>query len=332
MGARLSARERDLYTILTNFSNHETADKLFQVGINSLSAVKQITSERVSKFLQTFNSIRSPLCPNPSPVFAGVGFEQVFDTFAEWMRYQPLIGLQPTASNWLRDPLASERTLARLHEMETADSDPTSGPTALPKLTSYAHFRRWEESFRQFLHFRYNKQCFPLSYVIRQKEREEVTDEQRSGTVGTDGMYSGWMEYNACCAALEGPQFVTDNQAVWVLLCNAVRDSPAWAYVDTYKKPGEPTGNARAAFLHIYDQAFSQTNVALILDKVCTGMHTSRYTGDSRNYDFEKHCRTWLTYQTILVTHDKFPDEHDFTMNFIHTIHDNRLDALKLQV
>jgi len=60
-------------------------------------------------------------------------------------------------------------------------------------------------------------------------------------------------------------------------------------------------------------------------------MHTSRYTGDSRNYDFEKHCRTWLNYQTILVTHDKFPDKQDFTMNFIHTIHDKRLKIPKLQ-
>jgi len=72
-----------------------------------------------------------------------------------------------------------------------------------------------------------------------------VTDEQRSGTVGADGMYSSWMEYNARCAALEGLQFVTDNHAVWVLLCNALQDGPAWAYIDTYKNPGEPTGNAR---------------------------------------------------------------------------------------
>mmetsp|Transcript_21729 Transcript_21729/g.60342 ORF Transcript_21729/g.60342 Transcript_21729/m.60342 type:complete len:145 (-) Transcript_21729:415-849(-) len=61
-------------------------------------------------------------------------------------------------------------------------------------------------------------------------------------------------------------------------------------------------------------------------------MHTSRYTGDSRNYDFEKHCRTWLNYQTILVTHDKFPDKQDFTMNFIHTLHDKGLEIPKLQV
>ena len=71
--------------------------------------------------------------------------------------------------------------------------------------------------------------------------------------------------------------------------------------------------------------------MAVILDKVRVGMHTSRYTGDSRNYDFEQHCRTWLNYQTTLVTHDKFPDEQDFTMNFIHTIHDERLEYTKLQ-
>ena len=144
-------------------------------------------------------------------------------------------------------------------------------------------------------------------------------------------MFPGWMEYNVRCAALEGPQFKNDNHDVWVLLCNAVRDGPGWAYTRRYKDSDESTGDARAAFLALYDQAFSQTNVAVILDKVRVGMHTSRYTGDSRTYDFEKHCRTWLNYQTTLVTHDKFPDEQDFTMNFIHTIHDKRLEYTKLQ-
>ena len=139
------------------------------------------------------------------------------------------------------------------------------------------------------------------------------------------------MEYNVWCAAPEVSQFITDKHAVWVLLCNAVQDGPAWVYVHRHKDSDESTGNARAAFLALYKQVFLQTNVTMILDKVRTGMHTSRYTEDSCTYDFEKHCLTWLNYQTILVTHDKFPDEQDFTMNFIHMIHDEWLKIPKLQ-
>mmetsp|Transcript_21719 Transcript_21719/g.60331 ORF Transcript_21719/g.60331 Transcript_21719/m.60331 type:complete len:104 (-) Transcript_21719:812-1123(-) len=83
-----------------------------------------------------------------------------------------------------------------------------------------------------------------LLYVIRQKEQQEVmTSKQRSGTVGKDGTFSSWMEYNVQCAALEGPQFTTDNHAVWVLLCNAVQDGPAWAYLHRHKDSNESTGN-----------------------------------------------------------------------------------------
>jgi len=69
------------------------------------------------------------------------------------MRFQPLIGIKPTASTWLSDPLASERTQARLHEKATAERDPASVPIALPKLTNHDNFRQWERSFRQFLRF-----------------------------------------------------------------------------------------------------------------------------------------------------------------------------------
>jgi len=94
------------------------------------------------------------MCPNPDLVFAGLGFDQAFETFAEWMRYQPLIGIKPTASTWLSNPLASERTQACLDEMATAEGNPAFGPTTtLPKLTNPDNFCQWEQSFRQFLCF-----------------------------------------------------------------------------------------------------------------------------------------------------------------------------------
>ena len=139
------------------------------------------------------------------------------------------------------------------------------------------------------------------------------------------------MEYNVRCAVFDGPQFTTDKHDVWVLLCHAVQEGPGWAYVSHYKDSDESTGDARAAFLALYEQTFSQTNVAAILDKVRRAMHDSRYTGDSRNYDFEKHCRAWMNHRTTLVNHNKFSDEQDFTMLFIHTIHDERLENAKLQ-
>eukprot|EP00537_Pseudo-nitzschia_pungens_P009416 CAMPEP_0172379688 /NCGR_PEP_ID=MMETSP1060-20121228/70059_1 /TAXON_ID=37318 /ORGANISM="Pseudo-nitzschia pungens, Strain cf. cingulata" /LENGTH=225 /DNA_ID=CAMNT_0013107433 /DNA_START=148 /DNA_END=822 /DNA_ORIENTATION=+ len=225
-----------------------------------MKAVRRITPEKMLRFLQAFNANCHPMCPNPDLVFAGLGFDQAFETFAEWMRYQPLIGIKPTASTWLAglgfdqafetfaewmryqpligikpmastwlsDPLASKRTQARLNEMATAERDPASGPTTLPKLINLENFRRWEQAFCQFLRFCYNEQGFPLSYVIRLNNQQEVTATERSGTVGKNWTFPSWMEYNVRCAALEGPQFTTNNHAVWVLLCNAVQDGPAW--------------------------------------------------------------------------------------------------------
>jgi len=208
-----------------------------------MKAVRRITPEKMLRFLQAFNANCHPMCPNPDLVFAGLGFDQAFETFAEWMRYQPLIGIKPMASTWLSDPLASKRTQARLNEMATAERDPASGPTTLPKLINLENFRRWEQAFCQFLRFCYNEQGFPLSYVIRLNNQQEVTATERSGTVGKNWTFPSWMEYNVRCAALEGPQFTTNNHAVWVLLCNAVQDGPAWAYLHRHKDSNESTGN-----------------------------------------------------------------------------------------
>lgn len=158
-----------------------------------MEAVRCITPEKMSRFLQAFNANRHPMCPNPDLVLAGLGFDQAFETFTEWMRYQPLIGIKPTASTWLRDPLASERTQAHLHEMATAKREPATGPIALPKLINLENFRRWEQAFHQFLRFRYNEQGFPLLYVIHLKEQQQVTATERSGTVRKDGMFPSWI-------------------------------------------------------------------------------------------------------------------------------------------
>jgi len=55
-----------------------------------MDAVRRITPEKMSRFDR-------------------LGFDQAFETFAEWMRYQPLIGIKPTASTWFSDPLASKK-------------------------------------------------------------------------------------------------------------------------------------------------------------------------------------------------------------------------------
>mmetsp|Transcript_21713 Transcript_21713/g.60316 ORF Transcript_21713/g.60316 Transcript_21713/m.60316 type:complete len:370 (-) Transcript_21713:139-1248(-) len=238
-GAKLTARELDLHKILASFSNTETAGELFGSGLNSINAVRQITPEKMSETMRNFNTNQHPICPNPEPVFARLGFDQAFETFAEWICYQPLIGVKPTASTWLSEPLAAEQTMAQLAQMATIEKD-----ISLPKLSNIDNFRQWEQSFCQFLQFHYNENGFPLSYVIQLKEQQEVTAVKRSVTVRNDGMFPSWMEYNVRCALFDSPQFMTDNHDVWVLFCHAVREGPGWAYVRHHKDSDESTGDA----------------------------------------------------------------------------------------
>ena len=86
----------------------------------------------------------------------------------------------------------------------------------------------------------------PLSYIIRPKAEEAVSQADRDGAVGASQRYADWDEHGRRCTELKGEHYQTDNQAVWAVLSKLVRDGPGWSYIKGCEKRG--SGDGRKAY------------------------------------------------------------------------------------
>eukprot|EP00536_Pseudo-nitzschia_multiseries_P013185 jgi/Psemu1/34337/gm1.34337_g len=271
----------------------------------------------------------SPDCPNPKSIHYGNRLSSRLLTWANWARYQPLIGVKPRAIDWNANPNNLELQQFRIKMMESSvKSQEKATP---PELKDLSKFREWEEGFCQNLRYRFNSEGFPILYVIRPQEKEDVTDEARSGTVGqspTD-TYPTWSDYNERCGVLSGHQYDEDNNVVWRLLCDATRKGPGWEYVAHFQNTELNSGNARNAFISLMQHAYTDTNITMVLNKTYQEMKESHYTGDAKNYDWNKHKRNWTAFHGTILRFEKNHNERRFVWDFINSISDERLDAAK---
>eukprot|EP00536_Pseudo-nitzschia_multiseries_P016264 jgi/Psemu1/45523/gm1.45523_g len=154
-------------------------------------------------------------CPNPKSIHYGNRLSSRLLTWANWARYQPLIGVKPRAIDWNANPNNLELQQFRIKMMES--SVKSQEKVTPPELKDLTKFREWEEGFRQNLRYRFNSEGFPILYVIRPQEKEDVNDEARSGTVGQNptDVYPTWSDYNERCGVLSGHQYDEDT----MLLC-----------------------------------------------------------------------------------------------------------------
>eukprot|EP00536_Pseudo-nitzschia_multiseries_P011194 jgi/Psemu1/28141/gm1.28141_g len=200
-----------------------------------------------------------------------------------------------------------------------------------PELKDLTKFIEWEEGFRQNLRYRFNSEGFPILYVIRPQEKEDVDDEARSGTVGqnpTDA-YPTWSDYNEQCGVLSGHQYDEDNSVVWRLLCDATRKGPGWEYVAHFQNTELNSGHARNAFISLMQHAYTDTYITMVLNKTYQEMKESHYTGDHKNYDWNKHKRNWTAFHGTILRFEKNHNERRFVWDFINSISDERLAAAK---
>ena len=81
-----------------------------------------LKNEVIGKLVLGINKIPTPSCPDKTAVHLRLQFTTNLETFVSWIKFQPIIGLQPTAATWLGDPNASRNTMDRL-EMEKRMKD-----------------------------------------------------------------------------------------------------------------------------------------------------------------------------------------------------------------
>eukprot|EP00536_Pseudo-nitzschia_multiseries_P019147 jgi/Psemu1/59216/gm1.59216_g len=258
--------------------NYESAEEIMRGGMSNIREITDLNKESIKSFMHGLKSV-SPDCPNPKSIHYGNMLSSRLLTWANWARYQPLIGVKPRAIDWSANP--------NNLELQQFRSDDGSNLTK---------FREWEEGFCQNLRYRFNSEGFPILYVIRPQEKEDVDDEVRSGTVGQNStdVYPTWSDYNERCSVLSGHQYDEDNNVVWRLLCDATRKEPGWEYVAHFQNTELNSGHVRNVFISLMQHAYTDTNITMVLNKNYQEMKQSHYTSDAKNYDWNKHKRIGL--------------------------------------
>eukprot|EP00536_Pseudo-nitzschia_multiseries_P014240 jgi/Psemu1/38034/gm1.38034_g len=273
--------------------NQESADEIMRGGMSNIREITDLNKESIKSFMLGLKSIR-PDCPYPDSIHYGNRLSSRLLTWANWARYQPLIGVKPRAIDWNANPDNLKLQQFRIKMMQS--SEKSQEKATLPELKDLSKFREWEEGFCQNLRYRFNSEGFPILYVIRPQEKEEVDDEARNGTVVMNdvvccldaSMMKTTMLYGGCCVTRLGK-----GQA----------------------------GNMWPTFKTL------NTNITMVLNKTYQDMKESHYTGDARNYDWNKHKRNWTAFHGTIMRFEKNHNERRFVWDFINSISDERLDA-----
>ena len=69
--------------------------------------LENLDNEAIAKLVLGINKMQSPACHDKTAVYLGPHFTANLDTFVSWIKFQPIIGLEPTAVTWLEDSSAA---------------------------------------------------------------------------------------------------------------------------------------------------------------------------------------------------------------------------------
>ena len=326
-GTPLTEEEREFHDLLQGFGiNEQTADELFRQGMSGIGQIKRMTDYKLKNTLVRVSKSKSTKCPDPSKVFLGAVFEEQLGTLIAWAKFQPKIGVRPTAFAWNSNPTAASQTYDRLqYYEEIKDSDGTEDISLPPPLKDMKHFRDFEDNLTSYLRIKRGAAKIPLSYVIR--ENEAVTADDRDGLVGPNEAYEDWDDYGIQCVVMKGTYWANDNASVWQILQKLVKDGPGWDFIRQYEKRGKIKGNGdgRKAYKALFAQAYQYSSVRTLTIETRKKLLGLRFAGPSRNWTYDKYVREWIRGVDLLKKHDFHIREDIMVSDFCGGISDPRL-------
>ena len=310
--------------ILESFGlNRITADELFRTGHSSTDSLRDMDDSAIKSLVNGVNKTKHNYCPDPKQVYVGRVFGDRLKLFVAWIDFQPLIGATATPVDWVADPDAESKTRERLKSLKEDDSNTAAGDLTLPEpLTAMSKFKEFDERFREYLRHKRGVTKTSLLYTIRKESM--VGDAERRGTVGSapTDTYANWNEYSIRCTVHSGSHWTKDNNTLWGILFKLVGAGPGWSYIQGLGSDRD----WRKAYFTLYSQAYESTNVRLLIEEKRAFLQSSTYSGDTKNYSFDKHKRRWYDAKEFLLRHKAFPPEDQFVTDFCHSISDPRLE------
>lgn len=140
-----------------------------------------------------------------------------------------------------------------------------------------------------------NTSKLPLVYVVRKEEAVQA-DPEDGWPTKIDEMIkrapildpNGPGGYNAT--------YLADREAVWHIIAALTRTHSCWTYV----KVAQRTRNGRLAFQALYNHYLGPNNVDNLANDAERKLQSTTYTGEKRNWNFEKYVSTHVEQFNVL--------------------------------
>jgi hypothetical protein len=146
------------------------------------------------------------------------------------------------------------------------------------------------EEIYEFLAPNNDEQGNPLSYVIQPTAAVPTeADDPSAGyeTVDTEMI---------ACGPHSGSAYQLDNGKVWEIMKNICGNNPCYIYIKGEAKAKD----GREAFRLLFDHYLGANNVGDLATAAEERLQSTRYSGDKRNFDFEKYVCIHTEHHSVL--------------------------------
>jgi hypothetical protein len=146
------------------------------------------------------------------------------------------------------------------------------------------------EEICEFLAANHGEHGNPLSYVIRHKAAVPTeADDPSAGYETVDIEMIARRPHS-------GSAYQLDNRKVWEIMKNISGINPCYIYI----KGVDKANDERESFSLVFDHYLGANNVGNLATAVEDRLQSTRYSGDKRNFDFEKYVRTHTEQHFVL--------------------------------
>jgi len=233
---------------------------------------------------------------------------------------------QRTSRATLADMITLEnvRSLKELKAWEKDHTDvekPEINPKDWPKTI---------ESIEEYLRGCLGVTKIPLAYVVREATAIPGIDPVGGYSSRQDELIARSPIVNA--AGNFTPTYLSDRTKVWELLSEITREKECWTYV----RPAQKTRDGRLAFERLKGHYLGENNVDNMSSQAENTLTTTSYTGEKRNWNFEKYVRIHVDQHSILEGLVPFGyagiDERSKVRHLISGIKTSVLDNVKTRI
>ena len=297
-------------------------------GLDSLEELAYMTDDKVENLCKVLRrpggTIPNPAGGNPLPHPGHPVSQRAEDNLqlaCYFVRFR-----QRTSRIALADMITVENVRA-LRELKAWEKDHTDveKPEINPK-----DWPKTIESIEEYLRGCLGVTKIPLAYVVRETTAIPVADPVGGYSSRQDELIARSPIVDAAGNFL--PTYLSDRTKVWELLSDITREKECWTYV----RPAQKTRDGRMAFERLKGHYLGQNNVDNMSSKAEHTLTTTSYTGEKRNWNFEKYVRTHVDQHSILEGLVPFGyagiDERSKVRHLLNGIKTSTLDNVKTRI